>query len=1346
MGLAVGGALDIADVAKASIEFFTGNTVDFRDRISNEKDNSFEIKEISAECQIENHGGLTKNYIWEMKTPEDKHGILFGIHSDSYVRSTAFYNYTDDKDKWDALFTGKMQMDIVKANKSNSNLRKLVTVESNVITRQIIGNERRVIAEGQTQDIYALRNKDVCLEFVAPLEGIYTFETLGSVRNVFHADKGDISNKTDTYNQTLKVRLKKGELFKFSTQNISDSLGKYKIAATFTPPELVLGKKMSINVSPNDTEFLVFKCQGLKPYTISINSSGITDFVLHDKTASNEYKTFYHDNNITTSYYSEDSSSLYISFKNTDASKLSVDIVINEAQNIVFGENVSVDFDNNIIFTINSLIGSKYDISAVTACKTDSILYDHEMKVVNISALSKQHSLHALMNTDSVYYIKFLNYETTKDNVNLSVEYKPDNLIFGYQVIQKTFDSSLYHFRTTAEANYSIIATANTLVNVYNSNGVQVNSINGYYYLAQDADYYVVVQGNTQTISIGIESTDDSTGELPSNGFVFVRFIPSIDYKYSIKSNLTYKFYDSLLNETNNLELKTGQVYYLRLSGSNGQNYSVDFDLDVAELGTDVYQIVKSGYYKFKLDANTPVTFKIYTSDGKPISIAYGINVNNINTEIKKDTIINMVTGTYYLKLQVSSTTALVILTENHKEANKTVISLGTKIIKKFDANEVHFFEFNNNNGNQTFHFLRKQVPLSCEIQIYKKGTNTLIPFTSSEKYWEFQLDNGDYTITFICRTDFTVYNAEIEIYIPTKFNSVKFNNVEATLTNSKISLIMGVNYRLTFNNVGTHPITVEIDRQVISDNYTFAVKKESYTVNVLIYDDYGLNIINVETIFPYAVTADMINYIYTVNINPITNYQVQNYKIKEIDIFSDNKLVAHSSAKMSVDLARVMLFGNGKKINGIVRIEIAGNLFNLEVQEMDFINKEIMLKDLVGNESPRLYVNAKAAGETGRVISINSKVKAIFIIGEANVAHNVQFKFPNNKSSEEILFYTEKFLNVRNLNSAIIGPNTNLNWVNEGTTTIKGMGQYVVELNRLRLQQSSNSNVIIEGIGYNGTSGAYLHDTLYANGGSLTITGGKGASGTNGTQPPDAVTGPNVSSPGTKGATGGNGTNGSRGGHGLIVTNNFTSNSINLTCVGGMGGQGGAGGTGGKASSPNNGRDSNGVYLATKGPRGGDGGTGGNGGFGGIGGNALVVLNLSSTTAYSGVACIAGKGGKGGTGGNGGAATRGGNGGSDHWILSDKGDCHCGGDGGNGGDSGRAGRGGYNGVQISKTLDNYGSLSNNNGDFGKGGAAGEAGSLGSAGAGGSPNKCEKGTHLPGRSGKPGKVIMIIYR
>ena len=71
------------------------------------------------------------------------------------------------------------------------------------------------------------RNREI--NFTAPENGIYTFETFGTVKNKFKSNLGVIIDKSDGVNQQLTVELKKGQSFKFGSQNISNNNGVYQM-------------------------------------------------------------------------------------------------------------------------------------------------------------------------------------------------------------------------------------------------------------------------------------------------------------------------------------------------------------------------------------------------------------------------------------------------------------------------------------------------------------------------------------------------------------------------------------------------------------------------------------------------------------------------------------------------------------------------------------------------------------------------------------------------------------------------------------------------------------------------------------------------------------------------------------------------------------------------------------------------------------------------------------------------------------------------------------------------------------------------------------------------------------
>ena len=54
------------------------------------------------------------------------------------------------------------------------------------------------------------------------------------------------------------MELKKGQSFKFGSQNISNNNGVYQIKVEFTPREITQGNKMSFDIKAGESEYAVF--------------------------------------------------------------------------------------------------------------------------------------------------------------------------------------------------------------------------------------------------------------------------------------------------------------------------------------------------------------------------------------------------------------------------------------------------------------------------------------------------------------------------------------------------------------------------------------------------------------------------------------------------------------------------------------------------------------------------------------------------------------------------------------------------------------------------------------------------------------------------------------------------------------------------------------------------------------------------------------------------------------------------------------------------------------------------------------------------------------------------------
>lgn len=261
-GLEVGDILTIADMTNSLIEHVRNDNFDFRKVITNENDYSFDLTEIDRDKQIEKFGTLLKDYIFTLDTPDTKDGVLFGIHGEiNYAENTFYFNFADQTNKWNTQFAGRIQMDIVEENGNliGATVNTIASdVESNAYESNIYEDNRLQLEESSTKTAYVLGGKTQPIRFVAPANGVYTIETFGTVQNAFVDTKGEVPIKTDGINQKLKLRLEKGEIFDFKTENLSSSREVYQIKAELTPTEIAVGEVQSVTVKPGETEYLAY--------------------------------------------------------------------------------------------------------------------------------------------------------------------------------------------------------------------------------------------------------------------------------------------------------------------------------------------------------------------------------------------------------------------------------------------------------------------------------------------------------------------------------------------------------------------------------------------------------------------------------------------------------------------------------------------------------------------------------------------------------------------------------------------------------------------------------------------------------------------------------------------------------------------------------------------------------------------------------------------------------------------------------------------------------------------------------------------------------------------------------
>lgn len=380
----IGMAMTIMDMLTVTANGLQDAESDFRKEITNENDYSFYVTDIERDKQIQKYNHLLKDYLSVLNTPDNNDGVLFGIKNDSYIQSTFYYNFANQDNKENTGFVGRIKMDIVEENGNivGSTVSPIASnLESNDYKSNIYDKRKETIEEDKLIDIYNLVEGTCQLKFIAPENGLYTFESFGNIKNIFNSGKGVTEDK-DGVNQKLIVELKKGEEFIFITQNISDKNGIYQIKVEFTPEEIVLGETKTLNIKAGETEYFAFYNEDGIGFNYSISKGSFMAAVMSGNRTN--ILNYISAENKTQSAISVGFKGKYlISINNFGDTDVDVEVAIMPALAISCGQADEISIGHKVLYQIDSLNATGiYNLGASSSSPMQLNLYDENFRLI----------------------------------------------------------------------------------------------------------------------------------------------------------------------------------------------------------------------------------------------------------------------------------------------------------------------------------------------------------------------------------------------------------------------------------------------------------------------------------------------------------------------------------------------------------------------------------------------------------------------------------------------------------------------------------------------------------------------------------------------------------------------------------------------------------------------------------------------------------------------------------------------------------------------------------------------------------------------------------------------------
>ncbi|MDE6189783.1 MAG: hypothetical protein K2G37_05820, partial [Clostridia bacterium] len=1283
----VGAALAVADMLIATANGMQDAISDFRNEVTNEYDYSFSVVDIEREEQIKKYGHLLKDYVSALDTPNTSDGVLFGTKRDSYVQSAFYFNFANQEDKENTGFVGKIKMDIVEENGNllGSTVSDIASnIESNGYYSNIFDKRKISLVEDEYVDVYTLAGRNCQMTFDVPDNGVYTIETFGSVKNEFDVPSGQVYNKEDGINQKLIVELKRGDIFTFSSKNVSGDNGIYKIKVEFTPDTIELGETKTLSIAAGQREFLAFYNSEGAAFNYSIGSAGAYEVILMLGTRSNvldfknvEYKTSF-------ASPEKESGKYLIGIRNNENRDVTIDLSLSGAKQIEGGQADEFALGHGAVYEITPLKAScEMNIGLqVSAPVNLSILSESFASIKEVENTANS-SLTVLLEEGKKYFVFIESSNMYNKDAILSVAYNPTSLALGSNEIINNCGSIIYKISLKSEAEIRFDTLATAEISLFDNNWNEMEDVDGFYDIQKGEIYYIVFRADVNKFgaTVSLNYTDDLTGNIGNNGFRYIRFVPEKSDYYNVSGVDEYAWYDNFLRPFSG-KLYAGDTYYLMIKGDNNAYYDIEILRNYVEIVLRANLNLSAGLYK--IDIDEAGIYTISTTKANGANAFYDV-IDSANTLISAAVAAGdkynqrFDIGSYFIEITSDDSIGLLI-----NKLNADDSSLNNILINEVEQSVVFVKNSDNNfvftaptSGEYYFKIAYASTSLSFDVTAADSKLNKIA--TEIIKLGAFSNDtlNKRYGIKMELEANKTYYiniyytdanvsslTAEVLIGVPSIIKDVYLYAAdyddEITVINNGIAqgnqtVSMGRTYVVTIPNV--KKVNCQISGSTM--NGICSLSDNKLTVNFdSLYEGEDIYLMFVDDTDSILVVGVKVNNPYYVRAN--YNRAEWNYSIELTDRYGNAQPDRENIKKINLTIGDVLFEGIDNSyfiltdiescsnvlksesfvLNSEVILEIDGNNYTVNAQQIvvDVLYLELKSNMGVAQGSDVVVINVKDDTAVNSVINISNGVKTMIIFGNQKTVTNGKFKF--NATGNFLLFLVD-------YNSKSTSDNESIN---------------LESVTRAKVYSVGENNIT----GYSKDYLVKANDIEFWGNGTLKITGDNGVDGASGVDA--SLNDGSVKDIDKHGKHGTNGTGA------LECVSVAKIGDVAIILRGGNGGNGGNGGYGGDGEADKYANEV--IFPAKDGTDGGNGGRGGNGGARGLG--------CKANTIGSGIAIIDGSNGHGGAGGNGGRGGDGSNGIS-YYTDSNNTDSYyalsksssAGGNGGNGGNAGICGGGG---------------------------------------------------------------------
>lgn len=1282
--------------------------------------------ELTTTCYYQNRDDQLRNYIDKngtptlmksaaliINTPQDK-SVWYGIGDDVTGYFTISHSALNDVSAEYTRLTKEIAVKVVESD-GDTQVAASTSLYDHFLRQQKV----KLVAEGKV-DLYTIKDAYDKFMFSPNESEYYTFKNCGIYSIELKINDGlTITSYTNIKKQqSVRIKLDKTKIYFIEAGGIHSEAQFHSFL-------------MSIDLDPDEIQAehivtLSFGNAAEKWYKFNSNKNDVSVFL------------------ITTSERMFVYNEKFEIIDSIDGTRLEVLTKVDQKyfiKIIKIGTTDTISFQHSYkpISTISQTVGANriffktyidivgnYGLNFISDSSSSLHIQIYDADLSLIEELTGN-SLDNIFEHTGLYFIGIKLIGSGPVSVTFSKRLLMDSVFLGANNIQiyHSLEYNLYAFQPTATAKYTFTADTNSIYVVdepSSLNDLQNTKLNAgtiYYvkiYLRSGYRNLEIKLKDYQTIGLNTPTS----GKFNADEYVFYQLSTVMQGKYKIEAVnaqillFTWGLSPIHINNGNEFTALSEGVYYLKLIGGNGNNYTIKYYFDPVELQVNHARVMmQDTFYQVKNNGQNKFIIKTFGVDSISTKIRYTTDLVNYtdstNVSGHATLFVNCSKNVFYVFVDITGSGFVGVSVEYEDPIEYTQ---GGYQLRESEIYGINFLRKETKN----FAFNIPTAALNCAFEIRLK----------KNLFTNFQMAVDGKLIKCDDLEEGSVARFIIETLPGNHVISLRYDCNEDIVNEDFVSLVAirkVEELNLAFNEVKTgiavrdgiragydYSMSIVVNGELVKDHFIIdCISNESNIKgNIVITEDilhayknlpfhrevtFRVNYafvnyyLTVSTEYPYHLSVGLIQNDNQLEYNiPIYDYYTREllhndtdgntlarFDIKNIEVSGKNddwkvldKTIynsdPHYKGDISFDLLKLNYFKD-VPIKCIITLTDDSTVImsqlviryqtNTSIENFDPNNKKVLYIDVSGLDYSDNYRMSS--------VTVPESVKVVCVKGNGNSYNFHGFEFLGDTTFN---LYNVSITGQWSGAPAATEKDLTINVL--GEVSLNGCVGYFGTMQAMGTPAVKAKNLTLEvqfGAGLNLKGGEPFN---------FDYNGNRGTRGSNGTNGANGTSGSKNGENGKQGGTGATGVTGDIGICGVkcdylyIVADGKLKIVGSQGCRGGYGGDGGTGGNGGDGYAVGGWGQTSG--NGGNGGRGGMGGRGGTGGTGGAGVECKSITGMNSNCTITG-----GTGGNGGYGGNGGAGGTGGSGAKAPWFG------HAGNDGSNGA-TGSKGSDGYKG------------------------------------------------------------------